>query len=223
MRPARCPRCGVASRQPGHNLQLHGHGRRERQQRGPAHPGATPEVTGVSLRHYQCQVCKAICVVGPADIAPRYLYTATAIAWAIALFGVAKLSVCQVRHRVAIWQRIGATAYGRWPTLKRWLRDIKQGRLFAHVNAGTVSVGGVTWETERGFLAGRKVSVARTLLDVHTPPWIEYANKRYPLCLMDPVVNGRRQRKQLAQRKTSGLDVPFDPTGVLLNAPRGES
>ena len=90
-------------------------------------------------------------------------------------------------------------------------------------NDGTVSVGGVTWETEQGFLAGRKVSVARTLLDVHTPPWIEYADKRYPLCLMDPVVNGRRQRKQLAQRKTSGLDVPFDPTGVLLNAPRGES
>ena len=88
---------------------------------------------GVWLRRYQCQVCKAICVVGPADIAPRYLYSATAVAWAIALFGVAKLSVCQVRHRVAIWQRIGATAYGRWSTLQRWLRDIKHGRLFVHV------------------------------------------------------------------------------------------
>ena len=88
---------------------------------------------------------------------------------------------------------------------------------------GTVSVGGVTWETEQGFLAGRKVIVARTLLDVHAPPWTEYADKRYPLCLMDPVANGRRKRKQLVKRKMSGLDVPFDPTGVLLNAPRGES
>ena len=70
---------------------------------------------------------------GPADIAARYLYSATAIAWAVALFGVAKLSVCEVSHRVAIWQRIGATAHGRWSTLQGWIRDIKHGRLFVHV------------------------------------------------------------------------------------------
>ena len=124
---------GTASRQPGRKIALHGHGRRERQQRGPAHPGAKPEATSVCLRRYRCQVCSTICVVGPADIAPRYLYSATAIAWAIALYGLAKLGVAAVRRRVAIWQRIGAAAYGSWSTLRRWIRDIKHGRLFAHV------------------------------------------------------------------------------------------
>lgn len=117
---------------------LHGHGRRERQQRGPAHPHADPAVTGVWLRRYQCQSCKAICAVGPADIAPRYLYSGPAIAWAIALFGLARMSMTKVRRCVAVWQRIGAAAHGRWSTLHRWLRDVTVARLFAgtpHITA----------------------------------------------------------------------------------------
>lgn len=89
-------------------------------------------------------------------------------------------------------------------------------------NDGTVSIGGIAWETEQGFLAGRKVAIGRTLLDVHAAPWIEYADKQYSLCLMDPVANGRRKRRPQAKRKMVGLDVPFDPTGVLLNAVGGE-
>lgn len=138
VRPPRCLGCGIASQQPGRNLMLHGHGCRERQQRGPAQPDAPPEVTGVWLRRYQCQACNAVCAVGPADIAPRYLYSAPAIAWAIALFGLAKMSVAQVRRSVAVWRRVGATAYGRWSTLMRWLRDVQETRLFPgtpHVTA----------------------------------------------------------------------------------------
>jgi putative transposase len=43
---------------------------------------------------------------------------------------------------------------------------------------GTVDIGGVTFETRAGFLAGQVVTVARSLLDVSTPPWIEHEGER---------------------------------------------
>jgi putative transposase len=90
-------------------------------------------------------------------------------------------------------------------------------------NDGTVSIGGVIWESQQGFLAGRKVTVARSLLDVHAAPWVEYADKSYTLRLTDPVANGRRKRDATPPRKLSGLDVLFDPVGVLLNKPTPSS
>ena len=132
-RPARCPRCGVASRVPGRRLMLHGHGRRERQQQGPPRPESSPDTHVVVLRRYRCLACRTVVCVGPRDVAPRYLYSGPAIAWAVALFGIACLSNARVRQKVSIWRRVGATAQGRWNTLYRWLRDNCQGRLFADV------------------------------------------------------------------------------------------
>jgi putative transposase len=93
---------------------------------------------------------------------------------------------------------------------------------------GTVDIGGVTFETRAGFLAGKVVTVARSLLDVSTHPWIEHEGARYLLAPVDPEENARRKKEgPMANRPRQGLDVPFDPPGALLNAllkrdPNGE-
>jgi hypothetical protein len=84
---------------------------------------------------------------------------------------------------------------------------------------GTVDVGGVTFETHAGFLAGKIVTVARSLLDVSSHPWIEHEDERYLLALVKPEENARRKKEgPMAKRPSQGLDVPFDPPGALLDA-----
>ncbi|MBX3276326.1 MAG: DDE-type integrase/transposase/recombinase [Sandaracinaceae bacterium] len=84
---------------------------------------------------------------------------------------------------------------------------------------GTLEVGGTTFETRAGFLAGRVVVVARTLLDVTADPWIEHEGERYLLCRVEPEENARRKRVgPSANRPQRGLDVSFDPPGALLDA-----
>jgi hypothetical protein len=50
---------------------------------------------------------------------------------------------------------------------------------------GTLEVGGTTWETTAGFLAGRNVLVGRSLLDPTSAPWIEHEDVRYVLERVD--------------------------------------
>ena len=84
---------------------------------------------------------------------------------------------------------------------------------------GTVDVGGVTFETRAGFLAGKLVTIARSLLDVSTHPWLEYEGARYLLGPVNPEENARRKKEgPMANRPRQGLDVPFDPTAALLDA-----
>ena len=84
---------------------------------------------------------------------------------------------------------------------------------------GTLEVGGTTFETRAGFLAGRVVVVARSLLDVTADPWVEHEGQRYLLGRVDPEENARRKKVgPSANRPQRGLDVPFDPPGALLDA-----
>lgn len=84
---------------------------------------------------------------------------------------------------------------------------------------GTLDIGGVTFETRAGFLAGKVVVVARSLLDVTTPPWIEHEGERYLLGPVNPEENARRKKDgPQPNRPRQGLDVPFDPPGALLDA-----
>jgi putative transposase len=84
---------------------------------------------------------------------------------------------------------------------------------------GTLEIGGTTFETRAGFLAGRVVTIARTLLDVTADPWIEHEGQRYLLARVDPEENARRKKSgPMANRPQRGLDVPFDPPGALLDA-----
>ncbi len=86
---------------------------------------------------------------------------------------------------------------------------------------GTLDLGGVSWETTTGFLAGRNVVVGRTLLDPASAPWIEHEGQRYALHRVDPVANGKRAQAERSHRPRRGLDVPFDPPSAMLNAALG--
>lgn len=83
----------------------------------------------------------------------------------------------------------------------------------------TVSIDGVDWQTDLGFLATRVVIVARTLAEPGMPPWIEHEDKPYPLQPVDPLANAQRKRPALAT--PSRPQTPFDPAGALLDAAAG--
>ncbi len=82
---------------------------------------------------------------------------------------------------------------------------------------GTVDIGGVSFETTAGFLAGRVVQVARSLLDVQSAPWIEHEEQRIELRVVDAVKNARRHRAERSHHAPRGIDVSFDPAGVLVD------
>jgi hypothetical protein len=133
VRPKRCPCCGGPGRPLGEGLAMHGHGLRSRQMRGPPRPGFRPELVEVVTRRYQCQHCAAVVVVAPAAVLPRRYFSAAAIGWALALFGLARLSAAAVRKLVSPWRHVGATAARTWGSLRRWARAVRDRRLFPGV------------------------------------------------------------------------------------------
>jgi putative transposase len=84
----------------------------------------------------------------------------------------------------------------------------------------TVSLEGQDWELDQGFLAGRVVTVGRSLLD--GAPWVEHEGQRLPLHAVDPKANAHRKRPP---RRPGGPDearvTPFDPAGALLDRATG--
>jgi hypothetical protein len=136
VRPAHCPGCGAASREPGRALVLHGHGVRARQVRGPRAPDAPPALVVLDLRRYRCTACAAVTTVAPRDLLPRRLFAAPAIALALALWGLAQLAARAVRARVSPWRVVGATAAAGWTQLRRWARVAPQ--LFARAHLAAV-------------------------------------------------------------------------------------
>lgn len=86
---------------------------------------------------------------------------------------------------------------------------------------GTVAVGGVDWEVEDGYLAGRKVTIARSLHAPEDPPWIEHEDRTFALQRLDPVANGLRPRR-MKKRARRGIDaLEFDPATAALDAHLG--
>ena len=86
---------------------------------------------------------------------------------------------------------------------------------------GTVAVGGLDWEVEDGYLAGRKVTIARTLFDPDVAPWIEHEDRAFRLRRLDPVANGLRPQRN-AKRARRGIDaIDFDPASAALDAHLG--
>lgn len=101
--------------------------------RGPPRPGFRPELVEVVTRRYRCQRCAAVVVVAPAVLLPRRYFSAPAIGWALALFGLAQLSAASVRKLVSPWLRVGAAAARTWTQLRRWARAVRERRLFASI------------------------------------------------------------------------------------------
>ena len=131
VRPARCPRCGLAGRVPGLPLGLVGHGLRERQLRGP--PSAKEEAATRSLRVrcYRCRGCRAVVRVVPRGVVARRHFAAGAIGVALFVFGKLAQSAAVAASKVGGWGQ-GTSA---WRTLRRWLAAIDEGRLFPCVRA----------------------------------------------------------------------------------------
>jgi hypothetical protein len=130
-RPGACPRCGAASRPTGGKIMLHGHGSKERQQRGPPTPHGAALVSTLRVRCYHCQGCGAVVRSAPATVWYRRLYSAPAIGLALTLWGILNASVADVRAATSPWKIIGHSAPKRWPTLRRWAQAVREQTLFA--------------------------------------------------------------------------------------------
>jgi hypothetical protein len=128
-RPGRCPRCGGAGRPTGGPLGLHGHGLRGRQVRGPLEPGGRPLLLVLRVRRYRCQACAAVLTVVPRELTTGYLFSRSAVGWALALFGVMALPPREVRRQTSPWSRVGASAVTGWMSLRRWIDGVRAGRL----------------------------------------------------------------------------------------------
>jgi len=89
----------------------------------------------------------------------------------------------------------------------------------------TLPLDGADWELDQGFLAGAVVTVARCLVDMNEPPWIEHEGKRLPLHPVDPVKNARRKRPPRggAHSTRPSKPVAFDPPKALLDKAVGRS
>ena len=127
--------CRAASRPHGARLRLHGHGLRDRQQRGPLDPDGPAVVIVITARRYRCLACHAVILVVPCGMQPGRHFSAGAIAWALALYGVEGLPARTVRARASPWRVVGATAAVGWVALRRWVGAVHERRLFASVRA----------------------------------------------------------------------------------------
>lgn len=109
---------------------MQGHGLRERQVWGPPEPDGSPALRVVRVRRYRCIRCRAVSTVAPAEVLTKRLYSASAIAWSLALFGLAMLSPAAVRQLVSPMRVVGDTSAARWLTLLRWCRAVRDETLF---------------------------------------------------------------------------------------------
>lgn len=144
---------------------LHGHGVRPRQLWGPLEPEAEPQLTTVNQRRYKCTACGKAVTVGPSEALPGRLYTASAIALALALYGLRRLASAAVRALVSPMRTVGPTSAARWLTLKRWCRVVGTPALFSR--ARRVEGG------PRRVAAGAAASLAAHALPSPEPPPLE--------------------------------------------------
>ncbi len=127
----------------------------------------------------------------------------------------------QVAPHASLMGRAPATVFGAGKRSaddldEQKLRDALTVRERRRVRADTtVSWDGQDYELDQGYLAGRVVTVGRSLLGGDA--WVEHDGKRLPLHLVDPKANARRKR--LPRRPGEVIErptIPFDPAGALL-------
>jgi hypothetical protein len=141
-------------------VQLWGHGLRARQVRGPLAFSEAPRLLTVEGRRYQCQLCEAVMIVEPRSVLRYRHFSASAIAMALALFGVEGAPAAEVRRRVSPWRTVGHDACRGWMTLHRWIDVARQGRLLPAVRHRAAG-------DDRGVAA----RIARAVASRAPPPW----------------------------------------------------
>ena len=84
-------------------------------------------------------------------------------------------------------------------------------------NDNIVSLDGVAWELDQGYLAGQIVTVAHCFVAPTEAPWVEHEGKRLMLRPLDPIKNARRKRppRSPAGEVKPSRPVNFDPTRAL--------
>lgn len=120
VRPASCPGCGAASREPGRAMAIVGHGLRSRAVEGPAEPGEAPASTTLVARRYRCRACGAVLVVVPRGVGRALRYTLDAIGYALALWGYARATAERARRAVSTAKARSISAPEKWSSLRRW-------------------------------------------------------------------------------------------------------
>jgi transposase InsO family protein len=88
-----------------------------------------------------------------------------------------------------------------------------------------VRIDGIAWELDQGFLAGKRVTIVRSLLTPGTPPAVELEGKLLPLHPVDPIHNAKRQRPALRApepKKPARPGVAFNPVNTLLKAAKAK-
>jgi putative transposase len=99
---------------------------------------------------------------------------------------------------------------------------VRETRRVSHDNL--VSIDGVAWELDQGFLAGKRVTIVRSLLMSAATPCVELEGKLLPLHPVDPIHNAKRKRPALHAPEPcapSRPGVAFNPVSTLLKAKRG--
>ena len=129
---------------------------------------------------------------------------------------------------------LGRSPASVWQTADRPADDLDEQRLRAALTVTerrrvrrdtTVSVDGVDWQLDQGYLAGRIVTVGRCLADPSLAPWVEHEDKRLDLHPVDPIQNARtkRQPRRPGVLTATGRTVAFDPPGALLDKAAGRA
>jgi hypothetical protein len=120
VRPASCPGCGAASREPGRSLTVVGHGLRSRNVEGPDEPDSAPGSATVLARRYRCLACKAVLIVVPRGVTRALRYTLDAVAYALALWGHARTTTGRARRAVSAAKARGFSSPEQWSSVRRW-------------------------------------------------------------------------------------------------------
>jgi hypothetical protein len=89
----------------------------------------------VACRRYRCAMCKAVVLVVPGEMLARRRYSASAIAMALALFGLERRSPVEVRQLTSPDKILGLAAVEGWASLGRWCDDVRFHRLFPAVRS----------------------------------------------------------------------------------------
>lgn len=129
---------------------------------------------------------------------------------------------------------LGRTPDSTWNDANHRVDDLDEARLRTALTVHerrrvrrdtTISIDGVVWELDQGYLAGRIVTVGRCLADVDVPPWVEHEGKRLELHPVDAAKNAHTARKPRNPGMTTPASktVPFDPPGALLDKAAGRA
>jgi len=100
---------------------------------GPTEAGGTPATLTVPCRRFRCVPCGAVVLVVPRAMLRRRWYSACAIALALALFGIERVSPPAIRGQISPFGKVGYRAAAGWVTLGRWVDAVRSGQLFPRV------------------------------------------------------------------------------------------